>query len=161
MALRSRLSSRISSAIVGAAAIMAVNYILAAHPYHNGNRHMQVALISTYELGRQPFGIASPAAWLERAGHEVLCIDPSRQRLPLEAIAEVGLVAFYLPMHTATRLALPLIEKMRNLRPKIAHLFNERQGPTGGRGHRQLEGETTEDDTSEIQSHLHVVCRAP
>jgi radical SAM superfamily enzyme YgiQ (UPF0313 family) len=80
---------------------------------------MQVALISTYELGRQPFGVASPAAWLERAGHEVLCVDTSRQRLPVEAIAQTGLIAFYLPMHTATRLALPLIEKMRAIRPKM------------------------------------------
>ena len=80
---------------------------------------MQVALISTYELGRQPFGIASPAAWLQRAGHEVICVDTSRQRLPLEAVAQAGLIAFYLPMHTATRLALPLIEKMRDIRPKM------------------------------------------
>ena len=28
-------------------------------------------LISTYELGRQPFGLASPAAWLRAAGHQV------------------------------------------------------------------------------------------
>ena len=78
---------------------------------------MQVALISTYELGRQPFGVASPAAWLERAGHEVLCVDTSRQRLPLEAVAQAGLIAFYLPMHTATRLAIPLIERIRAARP--------------------------------------------
>ena len=25
---------------------------------------VRVVLISTYELGRQPFGLASPAAWL-------------------------------------------------------------------------------------------------
>ncbi|MCD6031138.1 MAG: hypothetical protein K0S78_3312, partial [Thermomicrobiales bacterium] len=28
---------------------------------------MNVVLISTYELGRQPFGLASPAAWLREA----------------------------------------------------------------------------------------------
>jgi radical SAM superfamily enzyme YgiQ (UPF0313 family) len=82
---------------------------------------MRVALISTYELGRQPFGLASPAAWLERAGHDVLCVDTSRQQLPLETVAEAGLIAFYLPMHTATRLAIPLIEKIRRLRPE-AHI---------------------------------------
>ena len=82
---------------------------------------MRVALISTYELGRQPFGLASPAAWLERAGHEVLCVDTSRQHLPLEAVAEAGLIAFYLPMHTATRLAVPMIEKIRCVRPE-AHI---------------------------------------
>jgi hypothetical protein len=29
---------------------------------------MKAILISTYELGRQPFGLASPAAWLRDAG---------------------------------------------------------------------------------------------
>ena len=38
-----------------------------------------IALISTYELGRQPFGLASPAAWLMRAGLDVTCHDLSRQ----------------------------------------------------------------------------------
>ncbi len=82
---------------------------------------MRVALISTYELGRQPFGVASPAAWLARSGHQVLCVDTSRQSLPLGAVAEAGLVAFYLPMHTATRLAVPLIAKIRGVRPD-AHI---------------------------------------
>jgi radical SAM superfamily enzyme YgiQ (UPF0313 family) len=72
-------------------------------------------------LGRQPFGVASPAAWLERAGHQVLCVDTSRQTLPLKAVADAGLVAIYLPMHTATRLAIPLIEKIRAIRPD-AHI---------------------------------------
>jgi len=82
---------------------------------------MRVALISTYELGRQPFGVASPAAWLERAGHQVLCVDTSRQPLPLKTVVDAGLIAFYLPMHTATRLAIPLIEKIRADRPD-AHI---------------------------------------
>jgi radical SAM superfamily enzyme YgiQ (UPF0313 family) len=72
-------------------------------------------------LGRQPFGVASPAAWLERAGHQVFCLDTSRRPLPLEAVADAGLIAFYLPMHTATRLAIPLIEKIRRMRPE-AHI---------------------------------------
>ena len=78
---------------------------------------MRVALISTYELGRQPFGVASAAAWLRRAGHKVLCLDTSRQPLPLETVAEAELIGIYLPMHTATRLAVPLIEKVRRVRP--------------------------------------------
>ena len=36
---------------------------------------MKVALISTYDVGRQPFGLASPAAWLRRDGHRVECLD--------------------------------------------------------------------------------------
>ena len=29
---------------------------------------MRLVLVNTYDLGRQPFGVASPAAWLRRAG---------------------------------------------------------------------------------------------
>ena len=64
-----------------------------------------VLLLSTYELGRQPFGLASPAAWLRRAGIEVLAADLSRDRLSTLPVERAPLVAFYLPMHTATRLA--------------------------------------------------------
>jgi len=82
---------------------------------------VKVALISTYELGRQPFGLASPAAWLGRRGHDVVCVDTSRQRLALDSVADAGLVAFYLPMHTATRLAVPLIQRILQARPE-AHI---------------------------------------
>jgi radical SAM superfamily enzyme YgiQ (UPF0313 family) len=69
--------------------------------------------MSTYDLGRQPFGIASPAAWLRRAGADVRCIDVSREPLDAPAIAQADLVAIHLPMHTATRLAVPVIDRVR------------------------------------------------
>ena len=47
---------------------------------------MRVVLLSTHELGRQPFGLASPAAWLRRAGAEVAVQDLSRQRLDQGAV---------------------------------------------------------------------------
>ena len=46
-----------------------------------------VLLVSTYDLGRQPFGLASPAAWLRRAGVDVDCVDTSREPLTDERIA--------------------------------------------------------------------------
>jgi tRNA A37 methylthiotransferase MiaB len=82
---------------------------------------VEVVLVSTYDLGRQPFGLASPAAFLRRAGHHVVCVDLTRTRLPDAAVGAAGLVAFYLPMHTATRLALPVIDRVRTLNPG-AHL---------------------------------------
>ncbi len=82
---------------------------------------MNVVLISTYELGRQPFGLASPAAWLERAGAHVTCLDLSRQALSEEAVRQAEFIAFYLPMHTATRLALEVLPRVRTLNPH-AHL---------------------------------------
>ncbi len=78
---------------------------------------MKIVLISTYELGRQPFGLASPAAWLRKRGHAVTCLDLSREPLKEEAIREAALIAFYLPMHTATRLTLELVEPIRRLNP--------------------------------------------
>ena len=76
---------------------------------------MRVTLVSTYDLGHQPFGLASPAAWLRDAGHEVVCVDTSRTPLTVGLVLDADLVAFHLPMHTATRLALPLLRKAREV----------------------------------------------
>jgi len=78
---------------------------------------MRALLISTYDLGRQPLGLASPAARLRQAGVDVDCVDTSRQPLEDDQIARAVLIAFYLPMHTATRLAGPLIDRVRELNP--------------------------------------------
>ena len=74
-------------------------------------------LISTYDLGHQPFGLASPAAWLRREGLDVQCIDLSKEKLADESAVHADLIAFHLPMHTATRLAAPVIKKVRVLNP--------------------------------------------
>ena len=68
-------------------------------------------------MGRQPFGLASPAAWLREAGVETTCVDLSRERLPEEVVASADLVGWYLPMHTATRLAVPVIRAVRAANP--------------------------------------------
>jgi radical SAM superfamily enzyme YgiQ (UPF0313 family) len=82
---------------------------------------MRVVLISTYELGRQPFGLASPAAWLRQAGATVSCQDLSQGRLYEEGIVAADVVAFYVPMHTATRIAVHVVERVKALNPR-AHL---------------------------------------
>jgi radical SAM superfamily enzyme YgiQ (UPF0313 family) len=82
---------------------------------------MGVLLVSTYELGRQPFGLASPAAWLRQAGIDVECVDASRTKLTDDQIAAASMVAFYLPMHTATRLAVPIVSRVRSVNPR-AHV---------------------------------------
>lgn len=78
---------------------------------------MRVLLVSTYDLGRQPFGLASPAAWLKRAGHEVRCRDLAIEPLETDEAAGADLVAFHLPMHTATRMALRVAARLRALTP--------------------------------------------
>ena len=82
---------------------------------------MKILLLSTYELGRQPFGLASPSAWLRKRGHSVSCFDLSRQSLDESAFREAALIVFYLPMHTATRLALQWLPTIRKQNP-AAHL---------------------------------------
>jgi radical SAM superfamily enzyme YgiQ (UPF0313 family) len=78
---------------------------------------MKIVLISTYELGRQPFGVVSPAAWLRKRGHTVACFDLTRQELEEGAVRAAELIAIYLPMHTATRLAVKLIPSLREQNP--------------------------------------------
>jgi radical SAM superfamily enzyme YgiQ (UPF0313 family) len=78
---------------------------------------MRVVLLSTYDLGRQPFGLASPAAWLRRAGVEVRAFDLSRDALDVAALEAADLVAIHVPMHTATRLAVPVFSQARRVNP--------------------------------------------
>lgn len=82
---------------------------------------INILLISTYEMGRQPFGLASPAAWLRQTGAEVRCLDLSINSLDTQAVQTADLVAFYVPMHMGTRMAVPVIEQVRRINPQ-AHL---------------------------------------
>jgi len=72
-------------------------------------------------MGRQPFGLASPAAWLRNRGHHVTSLDLSRQAIDEPVVRGAALIAVYLPMHTATRLAVQLIPILRKVNPS-AHL---------------------------------------
>lgn len=78
---------------------------------------MRSLLVSTYEMGRQPFGVASAAAWLSAAGSTVTCVDTAKTPMDDQALASADLIGFHLPMHTATRLAGPLIAKARRVNP--------------------------------------------
>lgn len=78
---------------------------------------MRVVLLSTYDLGRQPFGLASPTAWLRERGYDVACVDLAITALTEPTLREADCIAFSLPMHTATRLAATLIPRVRTLNP--------------------------------------------
>ncbi len=102
----------------------------------------KVVLISTYELGRQPFGLASPAAWLRHAGGVVTCVDVALQRLDEEAIRAADLVAFYVPMHTATRLASALVPRVKALNPDAYLCFYGLYAPVNEGYLRRLGADT-------------------
>lgn len=80
---------------------------------------MQIVLISLYDMGRQPFGLASPAAWLRQDGAVVSCQDLSVQQLNEDQVRVADLVGIHLPMHTATRIATRIIERVRRINPQV------------------------------------------
>jgi radical SAM superfamily enzyme YgiQ (UPF0313 family) len=82
---------------------------------------MNVVLISTYELGHQPFGLTSAAAWLKREGADVVLQDAAVQHLDKEALAQADLIGYYVPMHTATRIAAQFIPTIKAHNPR-AHV---------------------------------------
>jgi radical SAM superfamily enzyme YgiQ (UPF0313 family) len=79
-----------------------------------------LVLINPYELGRQPFALAEASAWLKRAGCEVRCLDLALQKLEPAVLAEADAIAVYLGMHTATRIALEALPRLRQLAPQAA-----------------------------------------
>lgn len=103
---------------------------------------MNVLLLSTYELGRQPFGLASPAAWLEEAGARVRCQDLSVQELDEAAVRQADLVGFYVPMHTATRLAARLAGRIQEINPEAHLCFYGLYAPVNEEYLRQIGGRT-------------------
>ena len=81
----------------------------------------QIVLVSTYESGHQPLGLAAPAAALQAAGHAVRTVDLSVDYAEPEHFRDAKLVAISIPMHTAARLAIALARRVRPLNP-AAHI---------------------------------------
>lgn len=82
---------------------------------------MKTLLVSTYELGHQPLGLAAPAAALRAQGIEVDCLDLAVASPEVAAFRDADLVAISVPMHTAARLGVQLAQRLRRLNPS-AHI---------------------------------------
>lgn len=93
---------------------------------------MRLLLVSTYELGHQPLGLASPAAWLSDAGHAVECVDLSVQAFDSSALEAADAVAISVPMHTAMRLGLDLVARIRDVSDVPIALYGLYAGMAGG-----------------------------
>ncbi|TRZ68877.1 MAG: radical SAM protein, partial [Rhodocyclaceae bacterium] len=78
----------------------------------------RVVLVNPYEIGRQPFALAELTTWLKRDGFAVSSFDLSLQKLEPETLADAGLVAIYVGMHTATRIAVGALPRIRQLAPQ-------------------------------------------
>jgi len=79
----------------------------------------RIALISPYDLGRQPFALAEAGAQLADAGYQPVYVDLSQQRLADGGLGDVAVVLVHLGMHTATRIALEALPRIRALAPGV------------------------------------------
>ncbi len=93
----------------------------------------EILLVSTYELGHQPQGIAWPAAFLERAGFRPGTLDLAVEPLDPERVRRARLVAISVPMHTALRLGLEAAARLRELAPAAAICFHGLYAPLNAR----------------------------
>src|SRR5215467_4233445 len=82
-----------------------------------------ILLVSCYELGHQPLALASPLAFLERAGHAAEALDISVEPLEPSRFARARLVAISVPMHTALRLGVRVAEQIRRVNPRCHICF--------------------------------------
>jgi len=73
---------------------------------------MRVLLVSTYELGHQPVHLAVPAGELRANGHDVVCVDLAVDDWDPRLLDGVDRVAVSATMHTAMRLAQPLLAQI-------------------------------------------------
>ncbi len=78
-------------------------------------------LLSCYELGHQPLGLALPLAFLSHAGLEARGIDLALDPLDEDAVRGADFIGISVPMHTALRAALDLLPRLRGLNSR-AHL---------------------------------------
>jgi radical SAM superfamily enzyme YgiQ (UPF0313 family) len=86
-------------------------------------REGAVLLVSCYELGHQPMGLAMPAAFLQRARYEPVLLDTSVEPAKSEHFARASVVAISTPMHTALRLGIQVARMAKRVNPSIVVVF--------------------------------------
>src|SRR5437868_4908720 len=85
--------------------------------------HGAILLISCYELGHQPFHLASLSAMLQQAGYTPVSVDTAVEPLTDETIYRARLVAISVPMHTALRLGQQVAQRVRSINPSATICF--------------------------------------
>ncbi len=82
-----------------------------------------VLLISCYELGHQPLGVAMPMGFLQRAGFQPSVMDIAVEDFDEEKVRVASLIAIAVPMHTAMRLGVRVAERIGELNPTCQICF--------------------------------------
>src|SRR5438093_10544109 len=89
-----------------------------------------ILLVSCYELGHQPLGIAWPQAFLERAGYAPDSLDLAIEPWDEARIRRAQLVGIAVPMHTALRLGARAAERIRHANPDCHIVFSDCTPPS-------------------------------
>src|SRR5262245_54374215 len=76
-----------------------------------------ILLVSCYELGHQPLAVAWAAAFLEAGGFAPAVLDVSIEPFDPDKATRARLVAVSVPMHTALRVGIALIARVRAVNP--------------------------------------------
>jgi radical SAM superfamily enzyme YgiQ (UPF0313 family) len=98
----------------------------------------RILLVSCYELGHLPHGLAMPQAFLRRAGFAPATVDLSVERLAAEAVDRARLVAISVPMHTALRLGIGALAAIRARNPAVGVCFYGTYAPLNADHLRRL-----------------------
>jgi len=80
-----------------------------------------ILLISCYELGHQPIGLAQPVGFLEQKGYVPATLDLSVEKFDVQRIKRARAVGISVPMHTALSLGCQVAERIRQTNPN-AHI---------------------------------------
>src|SRR5262245_38270995 len=83
-----------------------------------------ILLVACYELGHQPLGVAWAAAFLEARGYAPAVLDVSVEPFDPEKVARARIVVVSVPMHTALRVGVALVARVRAVNPAchvVAH----------------------------------------
>ena len=82
-----------------------------------------ILLVSCYELGHQPMGVALPLGFLERAGFTPDAIDIAVEHVDVEKVHRAAFIGISVPMHTAMRLGVRVAQKIREINPRCHICF--------------------------------------
>jgi radical SAM superfamily enzyme YgiQ (UPF0313 family) len=82
-----------------------------------------VLLVSCYELGHQPLGVALPLGFLERAGFAPDALDIAVDSFDSARIERARFVGISVPMHTALRLGVRVAQRVREINPDATVCF--------------------------------------
>ena len=76
-----------------------------------------ILLISCYELGHRPSGLTRPRRALEMVGFAPDTIDIAVEPLDVEKVKRARFIGISVPMHTALRLGVHLLHRIRQINP--------------------------------------------